>query len=101
MLIRNNEAKRFDVVIKVISKKGRCDNGHKIGDEWVINTKTAEGICLWAFNALYPVAEALMSGGSFPWEEDPEVAYIDCPDRDNTRVFELRRLGEIAATSSK
>ena len=89
---RNDVAERFDVVIKVISQKGSCDNGHKVGDEWVIRTKTAEGICLWAFNTLYPAAEALMSGGSFPWEDDPDVAHIACPDRETPRVFQLRRL---------
>ena len=30
------EADRYSVKIKVISQKGTCNRGHKLGDEWVI-----------------------------------------------------------------
>jgi uncharacterized repeat protein (TIGR04076 family) len=33
-----------------------------------------------------------MFGGSFPWEKDPDVTTVACPDPDNPVVFELRRL---------
>ena len=85
-------AERYEVLIKVISQKGTCYAEHKVGDEWVIRNKTQEGICLSAFNALYPNARVLMFGGSFPWESDPDVATVACPDAQNPVVFELRRL---------
>ena len=85
-------AERYEVVIKVISQKGTCVQEHKVGDEWVIGTKTPEGICLSAFHALHPNARVLMFGGSFPWETDPDVSAVVCPDAKNPVVFELRRL---------
>jgi len=85
-------AERYDVTIRVISQKGTCAAEHKVGDKWVIGSKSPEGICLSAFNALYPGARVLMFGGSFPWETDPDVTTAACPDGQNPVVFELRRL---------
>ena len=83
---------RYNVLARVISQKGTCGQGHKVGDEWAIRQKTPEGICLGAFNALYPNVRVLMYGGSFPWASDPDVSTVACPDAENPVVFELRRL---------
>ena len=48
-------AESYDVAVKVVSQKGTCGNGHKVGDEWIIKGKTPEGICLSAFNSLFAV----------------------------------------------
>lgn len=85
-------AERYDVAVKVVSQEGTCAAEHKVEDEWVIKNKTPEGICLSAFSALYPFAQVLMFGGSFPWETDPDVSTVACPDAKNPIVFELRRL---------
>ena len=85
-------AERYEVLVRVISQKGTCTLEHKVGDEWVIGKKTPEGMCLSAFDALYPFARVLMFGGSFPWETDPDVTTVACPDAENPVVFELRRL---------
>jgi len=85
----------YDVAIKVISQKGNCDAGHKVGDEWLIKGKeykTPPGLCLFAFSSLLPLTKVLMYGGAFPWESDPDVTTSACPDPDNPVVFELRRL---------
>ncbi len=85
-------ADMYNVVARVISQKGTCGIGHKVGDEWLISGRTPEGICLSAFNALLPAARTLMFGGSFPWSEDPDVATAACPDAANPVVIELRRV---------
>jgi uncharacterized repeat protein (TIGR04076 family) len=85
---------RYEVGIKVISQKGTCNYAHKVGEEWVLKTKTPEGICLAAFYSLLPNARVLMFGGSFPWEADHDVTTIACPDAENPVVFELRRVRE-------
>ena len=85
-------AESYDIAIKVVSQKGTCAHEHKVGNEWVIGSKTPEGICLSAFNALLPNAQVLMFGGAFPWETDPDVTTVACPDAENPVVFELRRL---------
>ena len=82
----------YDVVTKVVSQKGTCGAEHKVGDQWVIGSKTPEGICLSAFNALFPFLRVLRFGGSFPWETNPDVTTVACPDAQNPVVFELRRL---------
>ena len=85
-------ADRYDVAVKVVSQKGTCANGHKVGDEWIIKGETPEGICLSAFNALFLSAHTLRFGGAFPWESNSDVATVACPDAENPVVLELRRL---------
>ncbi len=85
-------AERYDVAVKVISQKGTCGAGHKVGDEWVISRQTPEGICLSAFNALYHAARVMALSGVFPWETEPDVTTVACTDAKNPVVFELRRI---------
>lgn len=85
-------AERYEVRVRVISQKGTCEQEHKVGEEWILGTKTPEGICLSAFYALFSNARVLMFGGALPWESDPDVSTVACPDAENPVVFELRRL---------
>jgi uncharacterized repeat protein (TIGR04076 family) len=80
-----------EVIAKVISQRGTCAAGHKVGDIFVIGDKTPAGMCSWAFYTLFPFAEVLQYGGAFPWEKDPNKTTVACPDPDNPVVFELRR----------
>lgn len=80
-----------DVIARVISQKGTCVAGHSVGDEFIIGQNTVSGMCSWAFYTLFPFAEVLQFGGSFPWEKDPDKAIVACPDATNPVVFELRR----------
>ncbi len=80
-----------EIIVKIISQKGTCEAGHKIGDEFVIGDKTQQGMCSWAFYTLFPFSEVLQYGGSFPWEKAPGTAIVACPDPDNPVVFELKR----------
>ena len=81
-----------DVVAKVISQKGRCVAGHKVGDEFLITQLTPAKMCNYAFHSCYPFVTTLQFGGAFPWEKDPNKALVACPDADNPVVFELRRV---------
>ncbi len=83
--------KQYEVVIKLLSNQHPCHAGHKIGDEWVFDYFTPPGMCSMAYNALYPTALALSIGGTFPWQQDPNVITISCPDAEVHNVFELRR----------
>lgn len=83
------------IIARVASQKGSCEAGHRVGDEFIIDpVKTPAGICPWALYTLFPFAEALQFGASFPWESGPDKARVACPDPDNPVVFELRRVGE-------
>jgi uncharacterized repeat protein (TIGR04076 family) len=79
------------IIARVVSQKGSCEAGHKVGDEFVIGQTTPPGFCSWAFSTLFPFAEALQFGGSFPWEKDPDKTTVACPDPANPVIFELRR----------
>jgi uncharacterized repeat protein (TIGR04076 family) len=79
------------IIAVVVSQKGSCSAGHNVGDQFAIGQTTPAGLCSWAFTSLFPFAEVLEFGGSFPWEKDPDKATVACPDRDNPVVFELRR----------
>ena len=80
-----------NVTAKVISQKGTCVAGHKVGDKFVIGQQTPPNLCSWAFYTIFPFAEVLQFGGSFPWEKDKDKSMVACPDPDNPVVFELRR----------
>ncbi len=82
----------YEIVAKVLSQKGYCGAEHKVGDQWVIGSKTPDGICLSAFNALFPSLRVMRFGGAFPWETNPDVTTAACPDAQNPVVFELTRL---------
>jgi uncharacterized repeat protein (TIGR04076 family) len=85
-------AEMYDVAARIVSQKGTCGAQHKVGQEWVIGGKTPDGICLSAFNAIFPAVRVLMFGGSFPWSDDPDTATAACPDAANPVVFELKRV---------
>ncbi|MDJ0763514.1 MAG: TIGR04076 family protein [Myxococcota bacterium] len=77
-------------VIAVKSERGRCPNGHRVGDEYVVGGHTVKGICIGAFGACLPYLTTLRWGGSFPWEEDPESLTVGCPDCENQVVWRLK-----------
>ena len=81
-----------DVIAKVISQKGECSAGHQVGDEFIVGQATPEGMCSWAFCALFQFATVLQSGCSFPWEAEVGKTTVACPDPENPLVFELRRI---------
>jgi len=85
-------AESYKVNIRVISQKGTCEAGHTVGDEWLVGEKTPEGLCIFALGSLLPFIMPLMYGGSFPWEKDPDMTTVACPDAENPVVFEIRRL---------
>ena len=83
----------YDVSIKVISQKGYCAMGHKVGDEWIIKGYvTPGGMCMGAFGAIFPVVGVMAFNGKYPWSKDPDRERVVCPDAENPVVFEVRRL---------
>jgi len=81
------------IQVTLISAEGKCPNGHKVGDTWIINRKTPEpGMCLVAFHDLFNPIRVLECGGSIPMYSDPDSYQTSCPDIRNKLVFEIRRL---------
>jgi uncharacterized repeat protein (TIGR04076 family) len=87
-----DEAEFYEVAAKVISQKGTCVVGHKVGDKFIIVDKAPHGMCAWAFYTIFPFVSVLQLGGSFPWEKERDKTTVACPDPANPVVFELERL---------
>ncbi len=42
----------YDVEISVVSQKGFCSAGHKVGDKWKVKIHTPGGICIAAYEVM-------------------------------------------------
>ena len=89
------------VVMKIISVKGTCAAKHQVGQEFDLGGDFTVGmsgdpktICTGLFYAIYPNYRVLRFGGSLPWEQNPDVAHVACPDPDNPVVIQLKRIPE-------
>ncbi len=82
----------YDVDIEIIDIQGtgKCNAEHKIGDNFE-GIDDQRKICSAAYHTLYPYIVALRSGGSFPWEDNPDEVTLCCPDYKNPVVFKLTR----------
>lgn len=86
------EKKVKAVKAKVISVKGTCGNGHKIGDVATFTESGVEGhICIHALYSMLPAVFAMLYDVKFPWLENPEKKTHPCTDAANPVVFELIR----------
>lgn len=80
------------VTAKVISQKGSCGIGHKVGDEIIFTEDGVQGkICIHALYSFLPKVFAMMHDSQFPWLEDPDVSTSACPDAYNPVIFEISR----------
>lgn len=80
------------VAAKVISVKGTCGQGHKVGDVVKFTESGVEGkICIHALYSMLPAVFAMLYDARFPWLEDPDKKTHPCTDAANPVVFELTR----------
>jgi len=83
------------VETKVISQKGTCALGHKVGDVVKFTETGIEGkICIHALYSMLPAVFAMMYDARFSWLEDPDKKTHACPDATNPVVFEITRIRE-------
>jgi len=81
------------IKIKVISQKGTCAIGHKIGDEITVTENGIEGkICIHALYSIMPKVFAMLYDAEFPWLEDSSIATHACPDGENPVIFEVKKV---------
>lgn len=79
------------VQLKVVG--GKCmGETMKVGETFVIDGKTPEGICIGAFSAAIPYVLALRYGGNFPWEKQEGYGRIRCPDPLGGILMEIQRI---------
>ena len=78
---------------KVISVKGTCGNGHKVGDVVKFTETGVEGkICIHALYSMLPAVFAMLYDVTFPWLENPDKKTHPCTDAANPVVFEITKI---------
>jgi len=83
------------VAIKVVSQTGRYGRSHYVGEEFLVDGKSPDGICLSALASMLPNLNVMrQTGEGFPWSKDPDICRVACPDAKNPVVFELKRIRE-------
>ena len=94
-------SKPAKVVLKIVSVKGKCNAGHKVGQEFDLSKdftlgyrEDGQALCPSAFYAAFPNWRVLRFGGELPWEENKDLAHVACPDPVNPLVMELKRIRE-------
>jgi len=81
------------VEVKVISQKGHCEVGHKLGDTTTFTESGVEGkICIHALYSMIPGVFAMMYEAQFSWLRDPDKKTHACPDAYNPVIFEISRI---------
>lgn len=84
-----------EIRAKVMSVKGTCGLGHKVGDVVKFTEAGVEGkVCIHALYSMLPAVFAMMYEAKFPWLENPEKKTHACPDAVNPVVFEIARIRE-------
>lgn len=84
------------VEAKVLSQKGSCALGHKVGDAVKFTENSVEGhICIHALYSMLPAVFAMLFDARFPWLNNPDVKTHACPDAHNPVVFEISRIRKV------
>jgi uncharacterized repeat protein (TIGR04076 family) len=92
----NNEVqhkKLRKVRITLSSSTGKCPQGFKVGDTWLIESlKTPNGMCDAAYHSLFQTLRMLEFNGEAPFGKDKDVSFVSCPDAAHVQTYKLERL---------
>ncbi len=84
--------RKHDVVVRIVSQKGKCVYGHKVGDEWRFGGTSPAGLCMGALTMLAPFIRTLQYGGEYEWPAGSGTLQLSCPDPLNTVVYQLDKV---------
>jgi len=92
--------KPYKLVGTILSVKGDCTAGHKVGEEFELTlwdpekyaTRRTPALCTFFYNMIFPYLAVLQFGGEFPWEENKDSFQISCPDPINQVTIEIKRI---------
>ena len=83
---------QYKILGEIKDVKGSCTANHKIGDVIELSCHNANGLCGFFYHDIFPTLQTLQFGGNFPWQPDPDVLTVECPDRYNLVKMELKRI---------
>ncbi len=78
---------------EIVSIKGTCGWGHKVGDKFEISCHNTAGLCGFFYHDVFPALQMLQFGGSTPWG-NKDIQEVECPDRTNAVKIRLTRVRE-------
>ncbi len=83
-------------VISIAGDKEKCIGAAKMkkGETFIFEARTPEGMCVRAFNAIFPSAFAMRYSEKMPWEKAEGYVDVTCPDGDI--VVRLTRVKDAA-----
>ena len=76
--------------VDIISVKGKCSAGHKVGDAFEIGCWDTGGLCGFFYHDIFPNLSVMQFGGKYPWGSSDELT-LECPDRRNAVAMRIRR----------
>lgn len=86
----NNRGVGHSITATVISIKGKCNAGHKIGDRFNIGCHDTGGLCGYFYHDLFPKLSVMQFGGRYPWwDENQTVFEYECQDKKNLVTLRL------------
>lgn len=81
------------VIGRIISIKGHCTYGLKVGDEFELSAQSPGGLCAYFYHNIYPYIMTYQFGGKFPENWGGERMEFTCPDVLNQARIQLRPEG--------
>ncbi len=80
------------IVVEVISQKGDCVAGHKVGDKIIFEDDQMKGkLCLSAMYSMLPKIFAMKHEANLHWLKDRNVSSHACTDGYNPVIFQITR----------
>jgi uncharacterized repeat protein (TIGR04076 family) len=74
----------------VISVKGECSAGHRVGDRFELCCHNPGGLCGFFYHDIFPSLETFQFGGDLPWWQGDTIQLV-CPDPYNLVTLQLQR----------
>jgi uncharacterized repeat protein (TIGR04076 family) len=78
------------VTATILSVKGKCNAGHRVGESFHISCYNPDGLCGFFYHDLFPALSVFQFGGSYPWWSGDTIE-VQCPDAMNLVVMKLER----------
>ena len=75
---------------EVLSVKGHCSAGHKVGDILKLGCWDTGGLCGFFYHDIFPNISVIQFGGKYPWEGEDGLT-LECPDKFNLVTIQLKR----------
>ena len=82
---------KYRIYLEVLGVANHCTWGHKEDHKIELDLFNIGKVCGFLYWEIYQYVNLLLSGGSAPWEPDPNIMHGCCPDPYNQVTYRLIR----------